>query len=185
MELPRRLTITELEASLEQIRLAPRDEGELRLIVRRPAVNVREVLSEGRLDIVEGLVGDNWASRGSSSMPDGSANPDMNARAAALVAQDPNRWQLAGDQLYIDLDLGYANLPPGTRITIGLAVVEVTALPHRGCQKFLERFGVDALKFVNSEVGRQMNLRGINARVVQSGDIRVGDVVRKQGSASS
>ena len=98
---------------------------------------------------------------------------------AALVAQSPDRMQLAGDQLFVDLDLSGANLPAGTRLAIGSAIVEVTAQPHTGCRKFVARFGLDAMKFVNSPIGRELNLRGINAKVVQPGTIRVGDVVKK------
>jgi MOSC domain-containing protein YiiM len=102
----------------------------------------------------------------------------MNARATALVAGSKDRWPLAGDQLYVDLDLSGANLPPGTRLAIGSAVLEVTSQPHTGCAKFVARFGLDAMKFVNSPVGRELNLRGINAKVVTAGTIRVGDDVR-------
>ncbi len=178
------LTMAELEAGLDDICQSPPDEGRLEWIVRRPRTNEREVLDQGRLDVTEGLVGDNWLTRGSSRTEDGSAHPDMqlnvmNARVIALLAQDKSRWQLAGDQLFIDLDLSAANLPPGTRLAIGQAVIEVTPQPHTGCQKFVERFGGDAMKFVNSPVGRDLHLRGINAKVVQSGAIGVGDVVRK------
>jgi hypothetical protein len=178
------LAMDELEAGLDHIRQSPKDVGVLELIVRRPQREEREVLAEGRLDLAEGLVGDNWRARGSSSTADGSAHPDMqlnimNARAIALVAQDRERWQLAGDQLYVDLDLSAANLPPGTRLAIGEAVVEVTDKPHTGCKKFVARFGLDAMKFVNSPVGRELHLRGINARVVQPGLIRAGDSVRR------
>jgi MOSC domain-containing protein YiiM len=103
----------------------------------------------------------------------------MNARAVALIARQEGRWALAGDQLYVDLDLSRDNLPPGTRLAIGNAVIEVSALPHTGCGTFVERFGVDAMKFVNGTIGRQLNLRGINARVVQPGTIRVRDTVTK------
>lgn len=180
----RHLTMTELEAGLDEIRRAPKDEGVLQLIVRRPQVNAREVLQEAQLDLEEGLVGDNWKVRGSSRTADGSAHPEMqlnimNARVAALVAQARDRWQLAGDQLYIDLDLSGENLPPGTRLAIGSAVIEVTAIPHNGCQKFVSRFGLDAMKFVNSPVGKELHLRGINAKVVQPGTIRTGDIVKK------
>ena len=103
----------------------------------------------------------------------------MNSRTVALVAQHKDRWPLAGDQLYLDLDLSVANLPVGTLLALGSAVLEVTPPPHTGCLKFVARFGVEAMKFVNSPVGRQLNLRGINARVVQSGGIRIGDVATK------
>ncbi|HEX7183667.1 MAG TPA: MOSC domain-containing protein [Thermoanaerobaculia bacterium] len=178
------LTMEELEAGLDEILDSPKEEGVLKLIVRRPRIGEREVLQEAELDLVEGLAGDNWSTRGSSRTPDGSAHPDMqlnimSSRVIALVAQNPGRWQLAGDQLFIDLDLSAANLPPGTRLTLGSAVVEVTSQPHTGCKKFVERFGADALKFVNSPVGRELRLRGLNARVVQPGVIRVGDLARK------
>lgn len=178
------LSMEELEAGLELIRQAPKDEGRLELIVRRPAVDEREVLEEGQLDPVEGLVGDTWNVRGSSRTDDGSSHPDMqlnimNARVIALVAQEQERWQLAGDQLFIDMDLSEENLPPGTRLALGTAVIEVTDQPHNGCKKFVARFGLDAMKFVNSPVGKQLHLRGINARVVQTGTIRAGDAVRK------
>jgi hypothetical protein len=174
-----------LEAGVDEIRRSPKDEGRVELLVRRPEVGQREILTEGELDELTGLVGDNWAVRGSSSMPNGAANPDaqitlMNARAVALFAGDRDNWPLAGDQLFVDLDLGYGNLPPGTQLAIGTAVVEVTAKPHTGCAKFTERFGLDAIRLVNSDVGQELNLRGINARVVLGGTIRPGDVVRKR-----
>jgi hypothetical protein len=180
----RHLTMSELEAGLDHIRQSPKDEGPLLLIVRRPQVEEREVLNEAVLDLTQGLVGDTWQFRGSSRTADGGPHPEMqinimNARAVALVAQEKDRWQLAGDQLYLDLDLSPQNLPAGTRLAIGSAILEVTAPPHTGCKKFVARFGLDAMKFVNSTVGRSLNLRGINARVVQSGTIRVGDVAVK------
>jgi hypothetical protein len=180
----KQLSWAELEAGLDHIRESPADEGRLQLIVRRPRIGEREILETGELDIVEGLVGDTWQMRKSLRTTDGSAHPDMqlnimNARAAALVAQDPNRWALAGDQLFLDLDLRPENLPAGTRLAIGSAVIEITDQPHTGCAKFVERFGVDAMKFVNSTVGRQLNLRGVNAKVVKAGTIHAGDVVRK------
>jgi len=178
------LTTEELEAGLENIRQSPKDNGVLKLIVRRPRDDEREALEEGELDLLEGLVGDNWRTRGSSRTSDGSAHLDMqltiiNARVIALLAQAKEQWPLAGDQLYLDLDLSDDNLPAGTRLALGSAVIEVTAIPHTGCQKFAARFGQGAMRFVNSPLGRQLRLRGCNAKVVQPGVIRVGDVVRK------
>lgn len=181
---PKHLTLEELEAGLEAIRQSPKESGALALIVRRPAMGEREVLEEGQLDLVEGLVGDTWRLRPSSRTTDGSAHPDMqlnlmNARVIALVAREKERWPLAGDQLYLDLDLSAENLPPGTQLTIGSAVIAVTAQPHTGCKKFMGRFGEEALKFISSPIGKQLNLRGVNAKVVQPGVIRRGDVARK------
>src|SRR5215212_12219103 len=163
----RHLTTAELEAGLDEIRRSPKDAGTLELIVRRPRVDEREVLEDAELDTSVGLVGDGCKERGSSRTPDGSAHPEMqlnimNARAIALVAQGRERWPLAGDQLYLDLDLSGENLPAGTRLALGDAVIEVTAQPHTGCKKFVSRFGLEAMKFVNSKVGRELNLRGIN-----------------------
>jgi hypothetical protein len=174
----------ELIAALEHIRRSPVADGRIELIVRRPSVGGREVLEVGYVDERDGLVGDSWRTRGSSSTEDGGANPDaqitiMNARAVAVIAGTPDRWSLAGDQFYVDLDLSGANLPPRTRLALGDALLEVTPLPHRGCGKFLERFGLDASKFVNSAVGRELNLRGINARVVRGGAVRAADTIRR------
>jgi len=178
------LTMAELEAGLDEIRQSPKEEGVIALIVRRPKVDAREVLEEGELDLVEGLVGDTWKVRGSSRTTDGAAHPDMqlnimNARVIALLACEKDRWPLAGDQLFIDMDVSSENLPPGTRLALGSAVIEVTDQPHTGCKKFAARFGLDALKLVNSPVGRQLQLRGVNAKVTQPGVIRVGDSVKK------
>jgi MOSC domain-containing protein YiiM len=164
-----------LESGLAEIRRSPAAAGTVALIVRRPAAGEREVLAEAVLDPVQGLVGDYWHGQGSD--PDTQLTL-MNARVAAIVARVPDRWPLAGDQLYVDLDLSGANLPPGTRLKLGTAVIEVTAEPHRGCGKFIRRFGVDAMRFVNSGVGRELNLRGINARIVGGGTVRTGDAIR-------
>jgi hypothetical protein len=184
------LTTTDLERGVDDVRAAPRDDGRVELIVRRPAVGEREVLEAAQLDVVTGLTGDTWRERGSSSTPDGAANPEaqvtiMSARSAALIAGARDRWPLAGDQLFVDLDLGGANLPPGTRLSLGTAVLEVSAKPHTGCKKFAERFGQDAARFVNSPVGRELNLRGINTRVVVAGTVRQGDMVRKSPDSSA
>jgi len=177
-------TTAEMEAALDDIRRAPADVGLVDLVVRRPTVGGREVLDEGTLDLTEGLVGDNWRSRGNSRTPDGAADPlaqlnVINARLSTFVAVDPDRRALAGDQLHLDLDLSQANLPPGTRLAVGSAVIEVTAKPHLGCAKFVDRFGRDAMRFVNSPVGRELRLRGLNARVAVAGTARPGDKVRK------
>ncbi|HXM72707.1 MAG TPA: MOSC domain-containing protein [Candidatus Dormibacteraeota bacterium] len=176
--------LTRLEQSLDHIREAPADGGTVELIARRPAEDEREVLTEARLDTHDGLEGDTWNVRGSSRTPDGSPNPDsqltlMNARAAAAIAGEREHWALAGDQLYVDLDLSLANLPAGSRVQIGSAVIEFSESPHTGCAKFSARFGVDALKFVNSPVGRELRLRGANCRVVVAGLVRTGDAIRK------
>ncbi len=173
-----------LQAGLDEIRRSPKDQGRVELIVRRPAENEREVVETAALDRALGLIGDTWRTRGSGRGKTRRPHPGrqltlMNARVAALVAGSADRWQLAGDQLYVDLDLSCDNLPSGTRLAVGSAVVEVSDQPHRGCKKFAERFGPDALKFVNSEVGRQLNLRGINAKVIRAGMVRSGDVIQK------
>ncbi len=178
------LTMQELEAALDHLREAPKDGGVLHLIVRRPQIDEREVLEEAELDPVLGLIGDTWSVRGSSKTPDGSPHPEMqinvmNARVTALVAQEKERWPLAGDQLYIDMDLSKDNLPAGSRIAVGTAVIEVSPLPHTGCHKFVSRFGLDAMKFVNSRIGKELCLRGINAKVVQAGVVKVGSTAQK------
>ena len=178
------LTRDELEAGLDHVRAAPRGVGTVELVVRRPAENEREVLDEGVLDLAEGLAGDMWRIRPSKTTPDGSANPDMqlnvmSARVIDLVAGgDRERWQLAGDQLFLDLDLSEEHLPAGTRLGVGEAVIEVTPQPHTGCAKFLARFGVDAHKFVNAKEHRPLRLRGLCAKVVEPGVVRPGDTVR-------
>lgn len=176
--------LTSLEESLDHIRRAPADNGTVELIARRPAVDAREVLSEAWLDVRDGLEGDTWRARGSNRTPDGGPNPEaqltvMNARTATAVAGERERWPLAGDQLYVDLDISCANLPPGSRVQIGSAVIEFSETPHTGCAKFSSRFGVDALRFVNTPEGRDLRLRGANCRVVVAGLVRKGDAIRK------
>lgn len=178
------LTRAELEAGLDAVRLAPRDNGALEMIVRRPNIGERELLEIGELDVVHGLIGDTWKTRHNRHAADGMPDPEtqvtiMGSRAAALVARDKTRWSLAGDQLFLDMDLALENLPARTRIELGTAVLEVTEPPHTGCGKFVERFGVEAMKFVNSPTGRALCLRGINAKVVRNGVVRVGDRARK------
>lgn len=178
------LTMQELEAALDHLRQAPKDDGLLQLIVCRPNVDQRQEMEQAELDPLKGLIGDNWIVRGSSRTPDGSSHPDMqinimNSRVTALVAQEKERWSLAGDQLYIDMDLSKENLPAGSHIQVGSAVLQVSPQPHTGCHKFVARFGLDAMKFVNSEIGKQLCLRGINAKVVQAGVVQVGQTAKK------
>jgi hypothetical protein len=175
----------ELAAGLDEVRASPRDGGVLELIVARPAVGERCVLDVGELDLAVGLVGDTWRQRSSKRTPDGSPHPDMqlnliNARLSARLADGTLAHRvLAGDQLHVDLDLSEANLPAGTRLAVGGAVIEITDQPHTGCAKFAARFGKDALRFVNVGPGKELRLRGINARVVQPGTIAAGDLLKK------
>lgn len=178
------LTMTELEAGLMELGESPRDGGTLEMIVSRPAEGERVVMERGEMDVVQGLIGDNWQARGSRHTEDGSARPEaqitlMNSRVVQTVAGDRDRWALAGDQLYVDLDLSEDNLPAGQRIAIGTAILEITALPHTGCDKFTARYGHDAIRFVNSKEGRAQRRRGIYAKVVQAGTISAGDTISK------
>lgn len=178
------IALAELESSLDHIREAPADLGTVELIARRPAVDEREVVTEARLDTHDGLVGDTWRVRGSTHTPDGRPNPDsqltlMSARAAVAIAGERERWPLAGDQIYVDLDISVTNLPPGSLVQIGSAVIEFSQTPHTGCAKFQSRFGNDSLRFVNSAAGRELRLRGANCRVVVAGIVRVGDRITK------
>jgi hypothetical protein len=174
----------ELEAGLDEIRRSPADDGELKLIVRRPERDEREDVDSAELDVERGLIGDSWLARGSKMNDDGSAFLEaqvtlMNARLAAAIAGPRDAWGIAGDQLYVDIDLSETNLPVGTRLGIGKAILEISATPHTGCIKFSGRFGLDALKFVSTPVGRQLRLRGVNTRIIRGGTIRVGDKVGK------
>ena len=178
------LTLDAMQARFAHICESPKDGGVLRLIVRRPTTGTREILEQGELTLTDGLVGDGWRTRGSARRADGSPDPEnqitvMNARVIEVLAQLKDRWPLAGDQLFIDLDLGIENLPAGSRLEVGSAVIEVSAQPHTGCKKFQARYGSDAVKFVNSPEGRKRNLRGINAKVIKAGAVRVGDLAKK------
>ena len=177
------LTTLQLESGLNHILNAPKDNGIVQMIVSRPKIEVRDILKIAKLDKDLGLVGDNWNDRGSSSTPDNSSDIEaqltiMNSRVISLITPSSEHWQLAGDQLYIDMDLSRNNLVLGSQIKIGSAVIEVSKKPHTGCEKFSNRFGLDALKFVSTPLGRELALRGINTRIVQSGIVRTGDVVK-------
>jgi MOSC domain-containing protein YiiM len=178
------LSWDELEAGLPEILRSPAGAGTVELIACRPEEGERKVLEEAQLDLELGLVGDMWHRRFSKRTPDGGPNPLaqvtlMNARAADLVAGgDRSRWALAGDQLYVDLDISEASLPSGTRLAVGTAVLELTSEPHTGCDKFRARFGGPAVKFVNGGTYRHLRLRGANAKVVEPGVVRRGDAIR-------
>jgi hypothetical protein len=180
-------TPDELAPGIDHIRQAPADGGPLALIVRRPSAGERELLTEAELDLTVGLVGDYWLAKGSRRSPDGAALPDaqiaiMNSRVIATVTggDDHDLWALAGDQLYLDLDLSAENLPTGTRVALGDTVLQITDHAHNGCVKFAARFGKDALRFVNIGAdARHGRYRGIFARIVQPGTIRTGDRARK------
>ncbi|GGM65607.1 hypothetical protein GCM10011608_58550 [Micromonospora sonchi] len=176
----------EIMEGLHLVRRSPRGVGTLALAVRRPAVDAREVLSLAELDPDVGLVGDTWSQRPSSRTADRSPHPDMqlnviNARFVELIAgPDRDAWALAGDQLYVDLDLSIDALPAGSRLAIGdRAVIEVTDQPHNGCAKFAARFGRDAHKIVWTEEGQRLRLRGLNARVLIGATIGTGNTIRQ------
>lgn len=181
----KQLNMAELEVGLAQVQDSPADGGAVQMIVARPSDNERLVLTQGELTVANGLEGDNWRARGSKRTDDGSAHPEMqltlmNGRFLNLVADnDQERWPLAGDQLIVDMDLGVDNLPVGQRLQLGTAVVEVTAVPHTGCAKFTDRYGMDAVKFANSETGKALRLRGMYVKVVEPGLVQTGDIVLK------
>jgi hypothetical protein len=180
-------TMAELVAHLDVVRASPLVEGSLDFLLARPAEAERVVLTEARLDVTQGLEGDDWVTRPCRITPDRSPHPDMqlnimNARLSAFLSEDAVVRAGTGDQLHVDLDLSPDNTPPGTRLRVGDdAVVEVTAVPHRGCAKFMRRYGEDVMRFVNGRTGRELNLRGVNAKVVTSGTVRAGDRVTRLG----
>ncbi|HCR72356.1 MAG TPA: MOSC domain-containing protein [Anaerolineae bacterium] len=174
----------ELEVGLDEIKASPKDNGVLEMIVRRPETETREIINSAEINLETGLEGDNWKARGSSAMPDGSADPEaqitlMNTRVIQLLSGDKENWQWAGDQLFVDMDLGIENLPPHSRIQVGSAILEISAKPHTGCKKFSGRFGVEALAFISTPLGKALRMRGVNAKVIQAGEIKVGDAVKK------
>lgn len=174
--------LAQLEAETGHVLEAPADRGALEMIVIRPGIGERVVLEAAELHPDHGVVGDSWRSRGSSRTEDGSSHRDMqlniiSSRVLELIAGGRHRWPLAGDQLCVDLDLSEQNLPPWTKLRIGDATIEITDQPHTGCRKFSSRYGVDALRWVNSADGKALRLRGVNARVVEPGEIRRGDPV--------
>lgn len=176
--------ISELELGIDEIKASPKDNGVLEMIVRRPETETRKIIQAGVISAENGLEGDNWKARGSSAMPDGSADPEaqitlMNSRVIQLLSGDKENWQWAGDQLFVDMDLSIENLPPHSRIQVGSAILEISAKPHTGCKKFSSRFGVEALAFISTPLGKALRMRGVNAKVIQAGQIKVGDTVKK------
>jgi hypothetical protein len=176
-------TATELETGMASVMDAPANEGQVRLVVRRPGKGEREILSEGEFDLERGLVGDDWINRPGlkSDVPSPFAQVTvMNARYAELIAGDsPGQWALAGDQLYVDFDISKTNLPPGAQLRVGEIVLEIQPEPHTGCVQFSGRFGSDALRATNDERGRQLRLRGVNATIIEPGLVRPGDIVAR------
>lgn len=178
------LSTEEIEAGIENIKASPKDNGVLQMIVRRPETETREIISTAKINLENGLDGDNWKSRGSKHTPDNSANPEaqitlMNSRVINLLTNEKDLWQLAGDQLFVDIDLSIENFPPLSKLQIGDVILQISATPHTGCKKFSGRFGVDALAFISTPLGKSLRLRGVNTKVIQSGEIQVGDVVKK------
>lgn len=178
------LTTEQLEAGLDSILQSPDDHGRLEMIVIRPREDERIELDECELSAEGGVRGDRWITSSPLQLDDGRSHPDVqiaviNSRLIDLVAGERSRWSLAGDNLYIDLNLASENLPVGQQLAIGDVVLQVTNQPHNGCHKFTERYGRDAVKFVNSDEGKRLHLRGVYVRVLKPGQVHVGDAIRK------
>lgn len=181
------LKIDKLWSGWEQSEKSPKDVGTIEMIVRRPQADEREEVQQAEFDTKEGLLGDNWLARGNGSRPDGSADPEaqvtlMNSRVIQLIAGDKSRWAIAGDQVFVDFDLSSDNLPAGHRIQIGEAILEISETPHTGCAKFAKRYGAHARKFVMTDEGKQLRFRGVNAKVIQGGMIKLSDTITKLSS---
>ena len=161
-----------LDAELAQATTAART-GRVELLVVRTAMNQRACPEQAAVSREAGLVGDRWS-------PNGHADAQVSLVdtrvATALAARDD--WELFGDNLFVDLDLSATAVPPGARVTIGDVVLEITAYPHTGCRKFLARLGADALRWVNQREVKDQRRRGVFARVIEPGTIRVGDIAR-------
>ena len=184
--MPRHLTMAELEDGFPEIIRSPKDNGRLEGIVVRPARGKRQELRTSDVSFDGGVHSDLWAKACWKSTEDGRPHPDvqiciMNARCIALIAQERGNWAPAGDNLFIDLDLSPDNLPPGQRLAIGTAIIEITDTPHNGCAKFIGRYGRDAGIFVNGRLGKRHRLRVVYARVIRDGTVTVDDVVTKVG----
>ncbi len=184
--MPRHLSREELEAALPETLPSPADNGTLDAIIVRPDKGERLDVNSVRISLAGGLEGDHWAKGCWMSTEAGEPHPDvqicmMNSRFINLIAGSRDNWPPAGDNFFVDLDLGPDNLQPGQKLAVGSAIVEITDTPHLGCDKFIERYGRDACVFVNTGEGKRLRLRGIYARVVQDGTVSVGDRLVKVG----
>ena len=177
-------SIADLENGLENIKKSPADNGMLYMIVVRTSKRERAVPWYCKLSPAFGVEGDHWSQGAWKSLPEGIPDPMvqvtiMNSRCLDLIATSKERWPLAGDNLIVDMDISTANLKPGQKVSIGSAVLEISDIPHTGCMKFRDRFGVEALKFVSSKEARELRLRGLFARVIKEGEISIGDRLKK------
>jgi MOSC domain-containing protein len=170
----RHAALEQLEKGLASLEPAPRDHGRVALLVRRVAGGVREQPARLRLTPEAGVPEDAWG-RGE--------NPRLEAQISVMEIDVANLIAngqpvtLFGDNLFLSLDLSVENLPPGSRVRVGTATMEVTPKAHNGCRKFHARFGSDALRFVSKPDLRHRNFRGIYMRVVEGGDVAPGDLV--------
>jgi MOSC domain-containing protein YiiM len=171
-------SLDDLNTRYDGFEPSPTNQGTVKLIVVRPDHDVRETPQTTEVTSELGLTGDHWSKGKYADRPEMQV-AIMNSRVLDLIAGGRGRWALAGDNLIADLDLSTSNLPPGQRLAVGSAVLEVTEIPHRGCAKFSTRFGADALRFVNRGRGKDLRLRGVYARVTQPGRISVGDLITK------
>ncbi len=178
------LTRAELEAGLPEILQSPKDNGLVEAITVRPVSEERRVVQSTRMTLSGGVEGDHWANGCWKSTEDGKPHPDvqiciMNSRCINHIAGSRENWAPAGDNLFVDMDISPDNMPPGTRVSLGSVILEITDTPHNGCAKFVERYGREATVFVNTGEGKRLRLRGIYGRVVQDGAVSVGDVITK------
>lgn len=177
-------TREELASALPYVAASPKDGGSVALIVVRPDHGRRETPDRVRISAQDGVEGDHWSKGCWLETDDGAPHPDvqinlMCTRAAEVIAGDPALWPAAGNNFFVDIDLSPDNLPAGTRLALGTAEIEITDQPNKGCQVFIDHYGRDACIFVNTGPGWSLRMRGLYARVVQNGDVRLDDRIRK------